>query len=151
MQTIQSSYTKGDEPEIIVHGESISSPINQPEIADENAAKSRNWDLMLCGDSKRQPVRPGCHVSVKLCGSSVFKLPYDLPAGSHYRFVTVNLCGDAILVVPPNTNVSLTQVALCADREDTVKDDVAVTDGPEVKVTIVQLCGRVRVINHGDE
>lgn len=114
------------------------------------------FDMALCGDDKRMGtrVRPGCNVTVKMCGNSHIVLPKDPPAGAHYKFVMVNLCGDARVFVPKETKVILRRISLCGNRTIDVEDEVNVdssADHTRVTVTIVQLCGDVRIMNHEED
>jgi len=109
------------------------------------------FDILCCGDDTRKGVRvhPGTNFVVKLCGNTNIILPNKPPAGAHYKFIMMNLCGDARFLVPKAATVVLRRIALCGNRtietEDEVTDNAA--DTIVVKVTIVQLCGDVIVSN----
>ena len=62
----------------------------------------------------------------------------------------VNLCGDAKFLVPKGASVILRRIALCGNR--TIETDEvpleSSSDAIVVKVTIVQLCGDVRIATY---
>lgn len=110
------------------------------------------FDILCCGDDTRKGIRvhPGMNFVIKLCGNTNVILPESPPAGAHYKFVMMNLCGDARFLVSKGANVIMRRIALCGNR--TIETDEpppeSSVDAITVKVTIIQLCGDVRVAHY---
>ena len=110
------------------------------------------FDILCCGDDTRKGVRvrPGTNYAIKLCGNTNIILPETPPPGAHYKFIMVNFCGDAKFLVPKGASVILRRIALCGNR--TIETDEvpleSSSDAIVVKVTIVQLCGDVRIATY---
>ena len=104
-------------------------------------------DLQLCGDhiETGRNVKPGNNVAIKLCGSTHVVLPKYPPIGAHYRFIMVNLCGDARVFVPKGTQVTICRVSLCGNRVLEYDERTNDEQPPQVTVTVVQLCGNIHI------
>jgi hypothetical protein len=148
------------EPELVV---ATAQPISQEDAvaptptappADAKSKKNRTgFDLMCCGDDTKKGIRvqPGTNFAIKLCGNTNVILPEDPPAGAHYKFIVINLCGDAKFLVPSGTKVVLRRISLCGNRTIDTEEENDAASPIDVTVTILQLCGDVKVINHGSE
>ena len=113
------------------------------------------FDILCCGDDVKSGIRikPGrTHFAIKLCGNTNILLPQDPPpAGAHYKFFSLNLCGSLLVRCPNNTNVVLRRISLCGNRSmDTDDDNVdSATSETTVTLTVIQLCGDVLIKHHG--
>ncbi|KAL3785923.1 hypothetical protein HJC23_008118 [Cyclotella cryptica] len=142
--------------EVVSQDEEISfeptaSPI-QPTTQEKNSQTS--CDILCCGDDNRKGIRvqPGNNLAIKLCGNTNVVLPNEPPAGAHYKFILMNLCGDAQFLVPKGTKVILRRIALCGNRTIDTDEETEIDHGSnpiKVTVTIVQLCGEVTIATHG--
>ena len=125
-----------------------------PATATQQQKESVGFDIVGCGDDVRSGIRikPGrTHFAIKLCGNTHILLPKDPPISSHYKFVMINLCGDARVCVPKNTNVILRRISLCGNRSADIDDENDTTSATSVTLTILQLCGDVHIMHHGEE
>jgi hypothetical protein len=148
------------EPEIVVaaaipQGEAFpytptsNTPLNAQQP--HHPKRDLGFDILFCGDDTRKGirVRPGTNFVIKLCGNSNIILPENPPAGAHYKFIMMNLCGDARFLVSKGANVILRRIALCGNRMvDAEESGEIEADAITLKVTIIQLCGDVRITNY---
>lgn len=151
--------SKDTEPEIVVaaaipQGEALiytptsSTPLNAQQ---KQPKRDPGFDILCCGDDTRKGirVRPGTNFVIKLCGNSNIILPENPPSGAHYKFIMMNLCGDTRFLVSKGANVVLRRIALCGNlMVDTEESEEIEADAITVKVTIIQLCGDVRITNY---
>ena len=73
---------------------------------------------------------PQKNVTIKLCGSSHIVLPKKNPQNAHYKFIMLNLCGDARLYVPKEvTNVVVRRIALCGNRTIDLQEEMDEEEG----------------------
>lgn len=141
-----------EDPEIVV-AQAVTSQEDSPLHTQQQPSPKADlgFDILCCGDDTRKGVRvhPGTNFAIKLCGNTNITLPDKPPAGAQYKFIMMNLCGDARFLVPKGTKVVLRRIALCGSRTIETEDEVTYStpDAVVVKVTIVQLCGDVKVSN----
>ena len=122
-----------------------------PATATQQRKESVGFDIVGCGDDVISGIRikPGrTHFAIKLCGNTHILLPKCPPVSSHYKFVMINLCGDSRVCVPKNTHVILRRISLCGNRSADIDDE---HDTTSVTLTILQLCGDVHIMHHGEE
>ena len=110
------------------------------------------FDILCCGDDTRTGVRvrPGKNFVIKLCGNAHIILPQDPPSGSHYKFIIMNLCGDTRFLVPKGATLVLRRIALCGNRTIEPENEEISEAAIRVTVTVIQLCGDVRVTSYND-
>jgi len=123
-----------------------STPLYAPQATDE-----LGFDILCCGDDTRSGirVRPGTNFVIKLCGNTNIKLPEDPPLGAHYKFIIMNLCGDAKFLISKGAKIVLRRASLCGNRTiETDEKSNNISNAITVKVTIVQLCGDVRITSY---
>ena len=146
------------------HEEALPQPTAPPPQTETPSLPVRKektgFDILCCGDDMKTGVRvkPGTNLAIKLCGNTHIILPERPPQGAHYKFIMINLCGDAKVCVPKNTTVTMRRIALCGNRSIDVDDDENVetstataTSTIKVTITIVQLCGDVHIMHHHEE
>jgi len=132
-----------------------------------NCWRGCGFDILICGDVRltgRRIVRRGggCSTFVRLCGNVTVDLrgaPQLLqPQPKKLRFFIVALCGDVKFIVPRGMDIVVRRIALCGDKDIDI-DDEALTNNvgsmtlspPTVIVTIIELCGSLRVKNNDDD
>jgi len=107
-------------------------------------------EIVLCGDaeSRGRSIHPGGNCFVSVCGHSVIDMTgTPMKPGDTFSFTVVRLCGDVNICLPRGIPITLRRVLLCGDRVIT-GDDSGVDEkssGVIVKITLVTLCGNVRV------
>ena len=94
----------------------------------------------------------GLNTFVSICGNTTIDMrDLQLPLPENYHFVIVPLlCGNVKMLVPRGTNLSLRRFSLCGSKNIDIDDDVEMNNqssAPTVKVTVVTLCGDIRVVN----
>lgn len=116
-------------------------------------------DCILCGDTRIRGsrIKVGRNTFVSLCGDTMIDMretrQSETSSPPKYHFVVVCLCGNVKLYVPRGTRFTLRRISLCGNRIIEIDDeeDGNVEEGgsqpPAVKLTLVTLCGDVRVEN----
>ena len=142
------------DPEIVVvKAEEVQPSSYQQTTATAPPQKERvGFDILCCGDDVRSGIRikPGRnHFAIKLCGNTNITLPENPPPGSHYKFISVNLCGSLLVRCPQNTNVVLRRISLCGNRSMDTDDEHDDSTATKVTLTVIQLCGDVLIKQHG--
>lgn len=138
------------EPEIVI-AEAVPQdevpPFTPTPCHQQQQQNETSFDILCCGDDTRQGVRvrPGRNFVIKLCGNANIVLPKDPPAGSHYKFIIMNLCGDTRFLVPKGAMVVLRRIALCGNRSIEPENEEISASSIRITVTIIQLCGDVRM------
>jgi hypothetical protein len=156
VEPITKETFQAEEPEIVIaaavpQGEAFlpSSPENTPlNSQQQRPHNDTGFDILCCGDDTRKGmrVRPGTNFVMKLCGNTNIILPENPPEGAHYRFIMMNLCGDARFLVSKGAKVILRRIALCGNRTVETDEVEETASSPiTVKVTIIQLCGDVKI------
>ena len=116
---------------------------------------SSSVDCVICGDTRvvGSRIRVGRNTFVSLCGDTVIDLRETAMSTTHsneFYFIVVRLCGDVRLWVPRGTQVTVRRFSLCGEWHVDVDEDndaEAAATAPTVKLTLVMLCGNVRVEN----
>lgn len=109
-------------------------------------------DCLLVGNNKIRRLRPGrCRNNfISLCGNTVVDIrEQNYPPGTKLRVFVLSLCVDIKVYVPRGTTVVVRRLMLCGDKDIDVEPDDSVEPRPRLVLTIVTLCGNVRVTSEG--
>jgi len=73
------------------------------------------------------------------------------PSPANYHFVIIPvLCGNVKMFVPRGTSLTLRRFSVCGSKNIDIDEDLEMNNqslAPTVKVTVVTLCGDIRVMN----
>jgi len=115
--------------------------------------ESGSFDCVLCGDEtiRGSRIRVGRNTFVSLCGNTVVDMREMTQQQSTgpFHFIIVRLCGDVRMFVPRGAAVTLRRISLCGSKDIDIADDNEANrhNTPGIKVTVVTLCGDVRIQN----
>jgi hypothetical protein len=132
-------------------------PVEEPEITMAPTAvavveapvppprKTNSFSLTICGDIRIRGPIASRNTFITLLGNHRLDLSgFELPQTTKIRILKI--CGDASLIVPPNTTVSVNSIMFCGDRD--VDIGCPTQDSPHIKLTfIAPLCGSLKVTN----